>query len=55
MEICVALDIAIFGIAYPIIINEIGKIGDEYKSSYLSEVFNLEVPQNTNKMASVHL
>ncbi len=45
VEICVALDIAIFGIAYPIIINEIGKIGDEYKSSYLSEVFNLEVPQ----------
>jgi len=45
IEICVALDLAILGIAYPIIINEINKIGDRYKSNYLSELFKTEIPQ----------
>ncbi|WP_339698346.1 hypothetical protein [uncultured Marixanthomonas sp.] len=42
VEICVGIDVAIFGIAYPIIITEINKIGDKYDSNYLSELFRLE-------------
>ena len=42
VEICVGIDVAIFGIAYPIIITEINKIGDKYNSNYLSELFRLE-------------
>ena len=42
IEICVAIDIAIFGIAYPIIITEINKIGDKYKSNYLPDIFRSE-------------
>ncbi|OMP32272.1 hypothetical protein [Mangrovimonas sp. DI 80] len=42
IEICVGIDIAIFGIAYPIIITEINKIGDKYNSNYLPNIFRLE-------------
>jgi len=42
VEICVGIDVAIFGIAYPIMITEINKIGDKYNSNYLSELFRLE-------------
>ncbi len=45
IEICVAIDIAILGIAYPIIINEINNIGEKYSSNYLSELFKIEFPQ----------
>ncbi|TXJ27625.1 MAG: hypothetical protein E6Q24_07255 [Chitinophagaceae bacterium] len=45
-EICVAIDIAILGIAYPIIVDKISTIGDKYSSEYLSEVFSREVPHN---------
>ena len=45
IEICVAIDIAILGIAYPIIIGAISNIGVKYNSNYLSEVFNDEFPQ----------
>ncbi len=45
IEICVAIDLAILSIAYPIIINEINKIGEKYKSNYLLEIFKTEVPQ----------
>ncbi len=34
-EICIAIDTAILGIAYPIIIDEISDIGDKYSSDYL--------------------
>jgi hypothetical protein len=47
IEICVAIDIAILGIAYPIIVDKISNIGDKYSSLYLSELFNQEFPQKT--------
>lgn len=45
LEICVAIDIAILSIAYPIIIDKISKIGDKYSSEYISIIFNNEIPQ----------
>ncbi|WP_310992975.1 hypothetical protein [Aequorivita marina] len=45
IEICVAVDIAILGIAYPIIVDKISNIGDKYSSNYLSELFSVEFPQ----------
>ncbi len=47
--ICVTIDIAILGIAYPIIIDKISNIGDKYSSEYLSVVFNNEFPQKGYK------
>lgn len=47
IEICVAIDIAILGIAYPIIIDKISNIGDKYSSEYLSVLFNNDFPQKT--------
>jgi hypothetical protein len=41
----VGIDIAILGIAYPIIVDKISNIGDRYRSNYLSVLFNKEVPQ----------
>jgi hypothetical protein len=52
VEICVAIDIAIFGIAYPIIINEVNKIGEKYKSNYLLEIFKTEFPQRDIRLRS---
>lgn len=46
VSICVALDIAIIGIAYPIIIDKISNIGSKYSSDYLSELFEKEFPQS---------
>ena len=51
-EICIAIDTAILGIAYPIIIDKISNIGDKYSSDYLSNVFNSEFPQNEIKLGS---
>lgn len=45
VSICVALDISIIGIAYPIIIDKISNIGSKYSSDYLSELFEKEFPQ----------
>jgi hypothetical protein len=45
VEICVAIDIAILGIAYPIIIDKISNIGDKYSSEYIPVLFNSEFPQ----------
>jgi hypothetical protein len=45
IEICVAIDIAILGIAYPIIVDKISNIGDKYKSQYIPVLFNDEFPQ----------
>lgn len=42
VEICVGIGIAIFGIAYPIMITEINKIGDKYNSNYLPDIFRSE-------------
>ncbi|OOV28877.1 hypothetical protein BXU11_02750 [Flavobacterium sp. LM5] len=47
IEICVAIDIAILGIAYPIIVDKISNIGDKYSSEYLSVLFNNDFPQKT--------
>lgn len=46
IEICVAIDIAILGIAYPILVDKISNIGTKYKSEYLPNVFDSEFPQN---------
>ncbi len=45
IEICIGIDIAILGIAYPIIIDKTSNIGDKYSSNYLSNIFNFEFPQ----------
>ncbi|MER3374557.1 MAG: hypothetical protein RIM83_07960 [Allomuricauda sp.] len=50
VSICVALDIAIIGIAYPIIIDKISNIGSKYSSDYLSELFEKEFPQKRIKI-----
>lgn len=42
VEICVRIDIAILGIAYPIIVSQINKIGDKFNSNYLPNIFRLE-------------
>lgn len=47
IEICVAIDIAILGIAYPIIIDKISNIGDKYSSNSIAELFGYEFPQRT--------
>lgn len=44
IEICVALDIAIFGIAYPIILDKVTNIGKSYSSEYIQVIFNSEFP-----------
>ncbi|MDT0293972.1 hypothetical protein ACFQ3R_11325 [Mesonia ostreae] len=46
IEICVAIDIAILGIAYPILIDKISNIGQKYNSEYLPNVFSSEYPDN---------
>ncbi|WP_454059441.1 hypothetical protein [Elizabethkingia ursingii] len=45
IEICVAIDIAILSIAYPILIDKISNIGVKYNSEYLPNVFDSEFPQ----------
>lgn len=47
IEICVAIDIAILGIAYPIIVDKISNIGDNYSSEYIPVLFNNEFPQKS--------
>lgn len=42
VEICVALDIALIGIAYPILIEKISSIGSKYNSLNILELFNKE-------------
>jgi len=49
IEICAAIDIAILGIAYPIIIDKISNIGDKYSSEYIPVVFSNEFPQKSYK------
>ena len=46
IEICVAIDITILGIAYPILIDKISNIGQKYNSEYLPNVFDSEYPDN---------
>ena len=43
-EICIAIDTAILGIAYPIIIDKISNIGDKYSSDYLSKCIQYRIP-----------
>lgn len=50
IEICVAIDIAILGIAYPIIIDKISNIGDKYSSEYIPVLFNNEFPQKALRL-----
>ncbi len=50
IEICVAIDIAILSIAYPIIIDKISNIGDKYSSEYIPVLFNNEFPQKALKV-----
>jgi len=45
IEICVAIDIAILGIAYPILVDKISNIGTKYNSEYLPNIFDSEFPQ----------
>ena len=45
VEICVAIYVAIIGIAYPIIVDKTSNIGDKYSSQYIPVVFGYELPQ----------
>lgn len=45
IETCVAIDIAILGIAYPIIVDKTSNIGEKYSSQYIPVLFNGEFPQ----------
>ncbi len=54
VNICVALDIAILGMAYPIIINNISTIGSKYSSVYIPVLFNLEFPQKKVKVPLIN-
>ena len=45
VSICVALDITILGIAYPIISDKISNIGEKFKSQYIPVIFESEFPQ----------
>lgn len=47
IEICVAIDIAILSIAYPIIVDKISSIGDKYSSEYIPVLFYNECPQKS--------
>lgn len=49
IEICISIDIAIFGIAYPIIVDKISNIGEKYNSEYVSVLFNNDFPQKIIK------
>lgn len=53
IEICVAIDIAILGIAYPIIVDKISNIGEKYYSNYLSELFNNEYLQKKVRLLNI--
>lgn len=46
IEICVAIDISILGIAYPLLIDKISNIGQKYNSEYLNNVFDEDFPDN---------
>lgn len=46
IDICVATDIAILSLAYPILIDKISNIGERYSSEYLEMLFNMEFPQS---------
>ena len=50
LEICVAIDIAILGIAYPIIVDKISNIGEKFKSEYIPVIFNGVFPQRTRSI-----
>ncbi|NME73037.1 hypothetical protein [Flammeovirga aprica] len=45
IEICIAIDIAILSIAYPLLADKISNIGEKFKSQFLKEVFKNEFPQ----------
>lgn len=55
VEICVALDIAIIGIAYPIVIEKISKIGEKYNSVYLANIFEKEEWSVTRKISVISI
>lgn len=44
IEICVAIDVAILGIAYPILTDKISNIGQKYNSEYLPNIFDSKYP-----------
>ncbi|MDR1877126.1 MAG: hypothetical protein LBQ84_05830 [Flavobacteriaceae bacterium] len=47
--ICISIGIAIFSIAYPIMVNKTSNIGDKYQSQYIPILFNNEFPQKPCK------
>jgi len=50
IEICVAIVIALLGIAYPIIVDKTSNIGEKYKSEYIPVLFDNEFPQKKIKI-----
>ncbi len=50
IEICVAIDIAILSISYPIIVDKISNMGEKYSSQYIPVLFNDEFPQKSLKV-----
>lgn len=50
IEICVAIVIALLGIAYPIIVDKTSNIGEKYNSEYIPVLFDNEFPQKKIKI-----
>ena len=50
VDICIAINTSILGIAYPILIDKVSNIGEKYNSEYLSNLFNEEKPQKGFKI-----
>ena len=50
VDICIAINTSILGIAFPILIDKVSNIGEKYNSEYLSNIFNEEYPQKGYKI-----
>jgi len=53
VEVCVALDIALIGIAYPILVDKISNIGQKYNSIHITELFNNETIKLPTKKINI--
>lgn len=55
VEICIAIDIAMLSIAYPLMVDRISSIGDKYSSEAIPVLFNLEFPQSGPRILSLNV
>ncbi|WP_018675945.1 hypothetical protein [Riemerella columbina] len=55
IDVCIPLIIAIFGLAYPIILNKISNMGDKYQSNYIPLLFSTECLQKKIKWIRINI